>query len=76
MLDHITTKILHPAIGAEVRGYSIARHLDAEHIDAVKKMWLSHPVLLFRDQDISDAEHIQFARHFEQMERIECVPRH
>ena len=69
MLNHITTKDLHPAIGTEVFWHSIARHLSPEHIHTVKQAWLSHPVLLFRDQDISDAEHIQFAQHFGRMEQ-------
>ena len=68
MPDHLTTRDLHPVIGTEAVGYSITRHLDPQQIDAIKQLWLSHPVLIFRNQDISDSEHIEFARHFGEVE--------
>ena len=68
MPDQMTTRDLHPVIGTEVLGCSITRHLDAQLIEAIKQLWLSHPVLVFRDQDISDSKHVEFARHFGEVE--------
>jgi len=34
----------------------------------IKALWLQHKVLFFRDQDITRAEHVAFARHFGELE--------
>lgn len=58
----ISLKSLHPALGAEVSGVDMSRPLDdvtrAEILDA----WAEHLVLVFPDQDITDAEHVAFSR--------------
>ena len=41
---------LHPVIGTEVRGFSIADRGGFDRIDEIKRAWLEHPVLVFRDQ--------------------------
>ncbi len=57
------------AIGAELIGVSLA---DAAHDDAlftaIKAELLKHKVLFLRDQDISRADHVRFARKFGELE--------
>jgi len=60
----ITVKPRHPALGAEVHGVDMRQPLDCETIQAVRDAWTRHLVLVFPDQDITDAEHVAFTRHF------------
>ena len=57
------------AIGAELTGVSIA---DAVHDDGlfaeIRATLLKHRVLFLRDQDITRAEHVAFARRFGELE--------
>ncbi len=57
------------AIGAELFGVSLA---DASRDDGlfaeIKSLLLKHKVLFLRDQDISRAEHVAFARRFGELE--------
>jgi len=57
------------AIGAELTGVNLA---DAVHDDglfaAIKAALLRHKVLFLRDQDISRADHVAFARRFGELE--------
>ena len=57
------------AIGAELLGVSLA---DAAHdaglFEAIKAELLRHKVLFLRDQDISRADHVKFARRFGELE--------
>lgn len=50
-------------LGAEVRGVDLARPSTAE-IEAIKRAWYAHDVLLFRDQRLSDDDLLSFSRHF------------
>jgi alpha-ketoglutarate-dependent taurine dioxygenase len=54
--------------GAEIRGVDIRRRLAAEDRDRIRAAWLDHLVLRFRDQPMSDAEHMAFTRQFGQLE--------
>jgi taurine dioxygenase len=67
--DSIRVEPLTCAIGAEVWNVSLA---DAARDDAlfseIRALWLAHKVLFFRDQDISRAEHVAFARRFGDLE--------
>jgi taurine dioxygenase len=57
------------ALGAELVGVSLA---DAAHdgglFEAIKAELLRHKVLFLRDQDISRADHVKFARRFGELE--------
>lgn len=50
-------------IGAEVRGIDLARVTKAE-VEAIKRAWYHHDVLLFRRQRLSDDHLPSFSRHF------------
>lgn len=56
-------------IGAELIGVSLADAIhDAGLFAEIRALLLKHRVLFLRDQDISRAEHVAFARHFGKLE--------
>ncbi|HEY5647565.1 MAG TPA: TauD/TfdA family dioxygenase [Pseudomonadales bacterium] len=62
-LNHLT-----PCIGTEVLGIDLAADLDQATIDWLSALLVERKVLFFRDQHISVAEHIAFARRFGELE--------
>jgi alpha-ketoglutarate-dependent taurine dioxygenase len=52
------------ALGAEISGVDLARPLSEETIAAIRRAWLDHLVIFFRDQPLSPAEFLAFARCF------------
>jgi taurine dioxygenase len=56
------------ALGAEIRGIDLAQVDDAA-FDLIERAWLEHLVLLFRDQRITDDEHLAFSRCFGALEK-------
>ncbi len=55
------------SIGAEISDIQLD-NLNADEIDEIKKAWLEHKVLVFRDQQISTEAHIAFGRNFGDLE--------
>ena len=51
------------ALGAEIRGVDL-RALNDRTFDEIYRAWLNHSVLLFRDQQLGDADLIAFSRRF------------
>lgn len=67
--DSIKVEPLTCAIGAELRNVNLGvASRDAGMVAEIKALLLRHKVLFFRDQDISRAEHVAFARHFGELE--------
>ncbi|MDH3236744.1 MAG: TauD/TfdA family dioxygenase, partial [Alphaproteobacteria bacterium] len=52
------------ALGAEIAGVDLAQPLDDAAIAAIRQALLDHLVVFFRDQDITPAQHLAFARCF------------
>jgi taurine dioxygenase len=52
------------AVGAEVRGIDISRPLPAVTVAALRAALGEHGVLFFRDQQLTEAQHIAFAEQF------------
>lgn len=50
-------------IGAQVRGIDLAS-VNKSQIDAIKRAWYRHDVLVFRNQQLSDDHLLAFSRHF------------
>jgi alpha-ketoglutarate-dependent taurine dioxygenase len=58
---------VHPiagALGAEISGVDLSKDLDGDTIGALRRAWLDHLVIFFRDQDLSPAQFLVFARRF------------
>lgn len=53
-----------PEIGAEVRGVDLSKPLSSASVARIRDALLDHLVLFFRDQKLSESDHIAFARHF------------
>ena len=50
-------------IGAEVQGVDLAR-VSGTQIEAIKRAWHRHDVLVFRNQQLTDDHLLSFSRHF------------
>ena len=58
---------VHPvagALGAEVSGVDLSKDLPGETVAALRRAWLEHLVLFFRDQPLPPARFLAFARCF------------
>jgi taurine dioxygenase len=58
---------VHPvagALGAEVSGVDLSTDLSADTVAALRRAWLEHLVLFFRDQPLPPARFLAFARCF------------
>ncbi len=54
-------------IGAEISDVQVG-DLDRDEIAAIKKAWLEHKILVFRDQNITREQHIAFGKYFGDLE--------
>jgi taurine dioxygenase len=50
------------AIGAEIGGVDLAADLDDATVSAIRRTWLEHSVLFFRDQPLAPEQFLAFAR--------------
>ena len=64
----LTIRKLHGSLGAEIQGVNLASPLDQDTKSKIEAAWKIYGVLVFREQDISDAEHVAFSRHFGELE--------
>jgi len=63
-----TVARISPALGAEVGNIDLAVAQDDETIAALRAALVEHKVLVFRDQDITPAQHVALARRFGELE--------
>ncbi len=59
---------LSDTFGAEILGLDLSREFDDATYAALKKAYAEHSVLLFRGQKMSDERHVEFSRHFGELE--------
>ena len=52
------------SIGAEIGGVDLRRELADETVAEIRRAWLEHVVIFFRDQDITSAQYLAFAERF------------
>lgn len=71
----ITVTPLTPGIGAEIGGVDLAAPDIAAAVPAIRAALLAHKVIFFRDQQLTAAQHIAFARHFGDLEIHPATPR-
>jgi taurine dioxygenase len=60
----MTVEPLAGALGAEVSGVDLARDLDDETIADIRRVWLEHLVVFFRDQTLTPQQFLAFGRRF------------
>jgi taurine dioxygenase len=73
--SRIGIKPITPRIGAEVEGIDLADELSDETIAAIRAALVTHRVIFFRDQDITQEQHIAFARRFGELEIHPITPK-
>ena len=61
---------LHPLFVAEVSGVDLTRPVDAATVGALREAFDEHSILVFRGQDITDAQQVTFSEHFGPLERM------
>ncbi|MCB2059502.1 MAG: TauD/TfdA family dioxygenase [Novosphingobium sp.] len=66
---------LTPRIGAEIEGVDLGSQLAQETIDEIYQALLTYKVIFFRDQDITQEQHIAFARRFGDLEVHPSTPK-
>jgi len=59
---------LTPGIGAEIAGVDLSRELPDAAVAGIRQALLDHRVIFFRDQPITSAQHVAFARRFGELE--------
>lgn len=64
MRDAITVKPIAGALGAEISGVDLAKDLSEDLVATLRRAWLEHLVIFFREQDLSPAQFLAFARRF------------
>ena len=64
-----------PAIGAEILGIDLGSTDIGDRIPQIRAALLKHGVIFFRDQDLTTAQHIAFARHFGKLEIHPATPK-
>lgn len=63
------------ALGAEVCGVNVGQPMSEALFGEIYRAFLDHNILLFRDQDVSREQHIEFSRRFGELDRHEALPR-
>jgi taurine dioxygenase len=58
----ITVTPIAGALGAEIGGVDLARDLSDATVSEIRQAWLEHLVVFFRDQELTPAEFLAFAR--------------
>jgi len=57
-----------PLLGAEVSGLDLTRPLSPDVVATIRGALTRYKVLVFRDQDVSHADHVRFGRYFGELE--------
>jgi taurine dioxygenase len=70
----ITIAPLTPCIGAEIAGVDLGSPDMPDAIPQIRAALLAHKVIFFRDQHLTPAQHITFARHFGDLEIHPATP--
>ena len=58
---------VHPiagTLGAEVSGVDLSKDLDDQTVAAIRRAWLEHLVIFFRDQELTPRRFLEFGRRF------------
>ncbi|MBV1907503.1 MAG: TauD/TfdA family dioxygenase [Pseudomonadales bacterium] len=71
-------KLVHlsPCIGTEVHGIDLGDNLSDEVIQFLMDLLVKRKVIFFRDQRITEKQHVDFARRFGELEVHPFIPHH
>ncbi|MEZ5649471.1 MAG: TauD/TfdA family dioxygenase [Burkholderiaceae bacterium] len=72
--ERITVDPLTPTIGAEIHGLRLNEPLDEQTRDEIRRAWLEHQVVFFRDQDLDPASLKAFGRQFGELDVHPSLP--
>ena len=61
-------------IGADIEGVDLSKPLSQEVLGDIRRAWLRYKVIFFRNQQISEAQHVSFAKCFSDLERHPVNP--
>jgi len=64
----ITITPIYPDFAAEIGDIDLSQDLSAEDIEAIKQAFWDFAVLIFPQQDLTQDQHLDFARHFGPLE--------
>ncbi len=71
----LNIKPMTPAIGAEILDIDLGADTVAQRIPDIRAALLKYGVIFFRDQDLTQEQHIAFARHFGDLEVHPATPK-
>ena len=63
------------ALGAEICGIDVSKPMSEAFFGDIYRAFLQYGILLFRDQDITREQHIEFSRRFGELDRHDALPR-
>ncbi len=66
-IPNLSVKRLSGTVGAEIQGVTLRPDLPDATIAAIRRVWLDHGVIFFRDQDLSAQDFAAVARRFGQV---------
>ena len=66
--QHFEVRPFPAPVGAEILGLDISKPINDEDFARIHRAHLDHHVLVFRNQQITPAEHIDFSRRFGPLE--------
>jgi len=67
-------KLSYP-LGVEICDVDVAKPMSEQSFGEIYRAFLDNGILLFRNQDISREQHIEFSRRFGELDRHESLPR-
>jgi alpha-ketoglutarate-dependent taurine dioxygenase len=65
--DFTVTPLTH-SFGAEISGLDLGQPLAPKAVDALREVFLEHPVLVFREQELSRGDQVRFTGYFGPMD--------
>ncbi|MEU7042159.1 TauD/TfdA family dioxygenase [Streptomyces varsoviensis] len=68
--NNIAVDPLTPLTGAEISNLDLSKELTDDQVDELKRAFLAHHVLVFRDQHITGDDHKRIARHFGELHLV------
>ncbi len=63
------------ALGAEVCDVDVSKPMSEARFGEIYQAFLGHGILLFRDQEITREQHIEFSRRFGELDHHDALPR-